>query len=202
MTVPTTNVSFSSIQTEFGGTNPIVFSEYYRGGTFVNIGVQTSVIDGTPIATSGTIRVGEFRGTSAITFPVDGASLTNYAQGASGGSSSCFIDFNQDGTISHGGVGTVQVGPYVGPATWISPSGGTPGNNYDILTVSTTSSVTPTSSSFPTVGTWFSLSTNRTYSISNSGSQGPDREFVIHIRDSSTLSVVANFTMRLDNENT
>jgi hypothetical protein len=31
MAVPTTNVGLSSIQTEFGGTNPISISEYYAG---------------------------------------------------------------------------------------------------------------------------------------------------------------------------
>lgn len=66
MPVPTTNVTLSSIQTEFGGTNPISLSEYYRGGAFVPIGTATSPIDGTPISTSGTIRMGMFRGTSAI----------------------------------------------------------------------------------------------------------------------------------------
>jgi len=38
-------ISLSDIQTEFGGTNPISMSEYYRGGSFVtdnNTGVPTS----------------------------------------------------------------------------------------------------------------------------------------------------------------
>ena len=35
MVVPSTNVGFSSIQTEFGGSNPISLSEYYSGGPLV-----------------------------------------------------------------------------------------------------------------------------------------------------------------------
>ena len=29
MVIPTANIGLSSVQTEFGGTNPIYFSEYY-----------------------------------------------------------------------------------------------------------------------------------------------------------------------------
>lgn len=59
MTVPTTNVGFSSLQTEFGGSNPIGLSEYYRGGTYVRN--NTTAPNG-PIPTAGQISVGVFRG--------------------------------------------------------------------------------------------------------------------------------------------
>lgn len=75
MPVPTTNVTLSSLQTEYGGANPISMSEYYRGGTNVPSG-QTST-NGT-IPTSGAITVGVFRGTTkvvSVTFtPTGGAS--------------------------------------------------------------------------------------------------------------------------------
>lgn len=64
MTIGTGSVSFSAIQTEFTGANPISLSEYYRGGG------TGYVPSGTPnggfglIATSGAISVGTFRGTS------------------------------------------------------------------------------------------------------------------------------------------
>jgi hypothetical protein len=62
MAVPTTNVKFSDLQTEFGGVNPISLSEYYRGagGGYVPSGTTSSY--GT-IPTSGQISVGVFRGT-------------------------------------------------------------------------------------------------------------------------------------------
>lgn len=48
-------ISLSDIQTEFGGTNPISMSEYYRGGSFVTD-------NNTDIPTSGTIAFDDFYG--------------------------------------------------------------------------------------------------------------------------------------------
>jgi hypothetical protein len=71
MTLPTTSLSFSALQTEFGGSNPISLSEYYRGagGGYVPVGTTSSY--GT-IPTSGEISMGVFRGTTKVT----GATLT------------------------------------------------------------------------------------------------------------------------------
>lgn len=46
-------ISLSDIQTEFGGTNPISMSEYYRGGSFVTD-------NNTNVPTSGTIDFSDF----------------------------------------------------------------------------------------------------------------------------------------------
>ena len=48
-------ISLSDIQTEFGGTNPISMSEYYRGGAYVTD-------NNTGVPTSGTIDIGDFYG--------------------------------------------------------------------------------------------------------------------------------------------
>lgn len=47
MPIGTTNIKLSDIQTEYGGSNPISLSEYYRGGSFViahpnNTGIPSS----------------------------------------------------------------------------------------------------------------------------------------------------------------
>lgn len=60
MAVPTGPLTLGNIQTEFGGSNPISLSEYYRGGSFVPSGTTSSY--GT-IPTSGAISMGVFRGT-------------------------------------------------------------------------------------------------------------------------------------------
>jgi len=63
MAVPNSNVKFTDIQTEFGGSNPISISEYYKGGSFVksyDIGVAS-------VPTSGAISVSNFRGASKYT---------------------------------------------------------------------------------------------------------------------------------------
>jgi hypothetical protein len=57
MTLPTGSVSFSQIQTEFGGSGAISLSEYYRGGQYVPTSSTT-----TNISTSSTINVNNFRG--------------------------------------------------------------------------------------------------------------------------------------------
>ena len=48
-------ISLSDIQTEFGGSNPISISEYYRGGTYVTP-------NNTSVPTSGTISLSNFYG--------------------------------------------------------------------------------------------------------------------------------------------
>jgi len=52
-------ISLNDIQTEFGGTNPISMSEYYRGGSFVTD-------NNTGVPTSGTIDMGDFYGSAKL----------------------------------------------------------------------------------------------------------------------------------------
>ena len=60
MTLPTSGtLSLSSIQGEFGGSNPISMSEYYRSGPYVpNYPANSS------IPTSGTISINQFYGST------------------------------------------------------------------------------------------------------------------------------------------
>lgn len=53
---PGGSLSLSQIQGEFGGSNPISMSEYYRGGAFVTN-------NNTSVPTSGTISISNFYGT-------------------------------------------------------------------------------------------------------------------------------------------
>ena len=57
MAIPTSVITLSSIQGEFGGVDPISLSEYYSGGGFVRPEV-------TAVPTSGTISMSEFAGSS------------------------------------------------------------------------------------------------------------------------------------------
>ena len=64
MTLPTSGpLTFSDIQTEFGGTNPIALNEYYAGGGLVPAG--TSGTYGA-VPSSGALSVQNFYGTSAL----------------------------------------------------------------------------------------------------------------------------------------
>ena len=51
-------IKFSDLQAEFGGTNPISLSEYYRGGTYV----KTYDDNISSVSTAGSIDLGEFKG--------------------------------------------------------------------------------------------------------------------------------------------
>lgn len=55
-------IAFTTIQTEFGGSNPISMSEYYAGGSYVPAG--TSGTNGA-VPSSGQISVSQFYGTTA-----------------------------------------------------------------------------------------------------------------------------------------
>ena len=61
MTLPVSpdTISFSQIQTEFGGSNPASLSEYYKSGTYVR--TNTTAPNG-PIVTTGAISLSTFRG--------------------------------------------------------------------------------------------------------------------------------------------
>ena len=62
MALPTTSLSFSALQTEFGGSNPISLSEYVRGGAYVPSGTTSAY--GTIPTSNSNIALGLFRGTS------------------------------------------------------------------------------------------------------------------------------------------
>ena len=66
MTIPAApnSVSFSQIQAEMGGSNPISLSEYYAGGGLTKSNIGGFAPNGIP--TSGTISVNDFRGAQNI----------------------------------------------------------------------------------------------------------------------------------------
>ena len=72
MPLPTKNISFSAIQTEFGGSNPISLSEYYSSSTNYSSGVPYSTINssGTSVPSSGQVSIGNLRGSWSIDPPV------------------------------------------------------------------------------------------------------------------------------------
>lgn len=77
-------ISFSDIQSQFGGANPISLSEYYRGGGFV-----TDTPVNNTIPTSGAISVGNFYNTYgrvpiSITISADTTDYDAYANRTGG----------------------------------------------------------------------------------------------------------------------
>ena len=97
MTIPTGQTSFSDIQTEMGGSNPISLSEYYTGGGLTKSNIGGFAPNGIP--TSGTISVEDFRGAentsevwqtvaNMVLTPASGIFAENVGVGAIGGGGS------------------------------------------------------------------------------------------------------------------
>lgn len=169
MPVPTTSVTFSSIQTEFGGSNPISISEYYKGGANVPSNQTTSGTDGSAISTSGEIRIGMFRGLTET--PAGGYSNFGGSLFATRLSSTlnatANVTIGTDGTIS-GSTSPTGGASSVSGDSWYATTAGI-GNTHWMRFTVTTGQV-PNLGSL-TAGTWYQLSSSRTigYSTSTSG---------------------------------
>ena len=103
-------VSFSTLQSEFGGSNPISLSEYYLDGSFVtpnNTGVPNS---------GASIAAGTFRGSSkayTVTYQVIGAGGAG-GYGLGGGYSSTVAQSGTSSSLSGSGITTVTASGGVG----------------------------------------------------------------------------------------
>lgn len=95
-------VALSDIQTEFGGSNPISLSEYYRGGAY-------TTANNTGVPTSGEISISDFYGAVADvsgtqeyttagsynwTVPAGVTSVTVTTTGGAGGGASGYYTYN------------------------------------------------------------------------------------------------------------
>jgi hypothetical protein len=173
LTIPTGPVSFSQIQSEFGGTSPISLSEYYRGGVNVPSNQATSSTDGTAVSTSGAIRVGMFRGLTKVVAGVvsslggDGSLPDTYSVRI-GTSSIAWVNWYSDGEVRgyrHGNV-------LVWTENWYSPTTAGVGSSYWIR-ATVQSGQAPNGGSDSPINTWVALSTGPTWSyLSSSGVAG------------------------------
>lgn len=182
MTTPTGPISLGAVQTEFGGSNPISMSEYYRGGSLVNTSTAAGT-SGVQIATSGAIRLGDFRGVSSIVFTTSfSAALSNTAFTTGIRSASVTLASNGNVSYSNGS----------GPSNWVNvaPTTGI-GNSYWMRV--NVSNVTNTAYTNISPGTWYQLSLDRTFAVQNTGTalEGTG-DFTISIAtDSGGSNIVA-----------
>jgi hypothetical protein len=118
MTTPATNLTFSSIQAELGGSNPISLSEYTRGGSIVNTN-QTSP-NGTIPASLSNISMGVFR---SVTKSVSiNNSLHAYCESTDG---TVAFSFNDNGTMYY-----YDPAQSTGDPNWATPTTAGIGPNY------------------------------------------------------------------------
>lgn len=104
-------ISLSQIQAEFGGSNPISLSEYYRNGSY-------TTSNNTSVPTSGATSLGSFYGS------VKAISMTYEIIGAGGGGGSGWTTAN-NGTA--GQASTLTYTPAGGSSTTITSPGGAGG---------------------------------------------------------------------------
>lgn len=203
MTIPSTNVTISSIRSEFGGpaTN-VSMSLYYRGGTYVPIGTPTSSVDGTPISTSSTIRIGMFRNiTNAATGVMQNKSyIASDVDDFAPYSTSVGIRYEPNGTVIQQEVG-IDVATYSGSNGWYNPTTTNIGSSYWIqFTLATQVGSGATLGGGLTLGTWYQLNTSRGLILSYDGSSviSDIRTFTVKIStNSSGTNVVATHTVQL-----
>ncbi len=195
MPTPTTNLSFASIQTEFGGSNPISMSEYYKGGTYVPSGQATSATDGTAIATSGAIRIGTFRGltkTAASTptglfWEVDRWVLWPTTSVTS------TLTWQTNGTVTIGGSGSLTASSN---PNWYTPTTTGAGNSYWIRFTQNTSNGGTLGGD--ALNTWHALSTGRMLTLYRSSTGFSTRTFTVQIAtDSGGSNIVSSGTATL-----
>jgi len=197
--IPVTNVSMSSIQSVLGGSNPISLSEYYAGGAYTPSGTQ-SPVDPTPVPSSGTIRIGEFRGITNNPV-VQGIIVNSRMSNAPAYTTNCFIRLNSDGTISNGGSSTGGGAIHGGGGNtfWITPNGGS--NNYS----SVYSYVITAISGSGSTGTYSPTATG-SFGGNVSASAGPNKAVTVTYTGNivliSTGAAVGSFSFGLSLDNT
>ena len=195
MPVPTTSVGLSSIQTEYGGSNPISLSEYYRGGTNVPSG-QTSAYGTIP--TSGAINIGVFRGTNKAV----AASVNIATTGESG------TDTNYDNASSNAGYvlynnGSAETYNTSGTTTFTTPLTGqwlVAGSASDFSVRATITSQSGSGGAVSVVGTfntWLSLSTTREWTV-YANAAGNDRQEYIDLYMTIDIALTSNLSNILD----
>jgi hypothetical protein len=186
MTIPTTNIGLSHVQTEFGGSNPISLSEYYAGGTYVPTGQKNN--SNVSVPTSGTISIGNFTGATKLVSL--GATLPNPIDCIS------FLSGGPTLTLSNAGTWT---GTGAGSGTWLT--GGGTNADYEARASNLTGN---TGNATGTYNTWLVLSTSRTWGLV-AGAIGTLRttSFTLEIRmAASPNTVLATATVNMEADRT
>lgn len=153
MTTTTGAIGLAAVQAEFGGANPISLSEYYRGGARVPAGTLAGT-SGAQIATSGAIRLGDFRGVAAfaITNPLTGGTYTD--NDAAPGSAACTMSVGSDGHIGFVGAASGDLGGQ----DWGTPTTAGIGSGYWVRVTLTSGAFSASDGSG-----WLQLSTSRNW---------------------------------------
>lgn len=220
MTLPVASnpVSFSAIQTEYGGSNPIKLSEYYRNASpdlVINNATNASLPD-----TGAAIRVGQFHGTTqgpdvevttgTTVYHTDGFRETfvetdnpevqaNTAFTVAISASTITLDI--DGLLESGGIGSTTDNSTNGGAAVNAYTATSVGSNFVRWKVVVTSSVGPvenvTGSGTATTATGGTISDNTWYDIA-AGTKTSWVRALSKCTDSAGGDVDASYSFTLD----
>ncbi len=130
MAIPTSGaISLDTIQTEFGGTNPISLDEYYAGGSFVAAGISGT---NGAVPSSGAISINQFYGTAK---PIVGqqafTTAGSYSWVAPAGVTSVSVVAVGSGSAPNGASSArASAGGGLG---WKNNISVTPGNSYTVV---------------------------------------------------------------------
>lgn len=185
MTLQTSgNISLTDLQGEFGGTAPLNLTDYYAGGGLVPAGATDG--SGNPIPSSGTIKLTDFYGASAITIALSNHSVSAVATGFAKSKISALSTGVLEGEKTE--ISTVTTTTY--GSEWASDQPSTAGSDYEVLATQVSGDAIS-----GTMGSWLSLSADRSWSISASASAGSllNRSGVVRlqIRKAGTTTVLA-----------
>lgn len=182
MAIPSSGaISLTTVQTEFGGSNPISLSEYYAGGAYVPAG--TSGTYGA-VPSSGAISLRNFYGTTAVTIFLSNLSIIDFTGGGS--------DASAGYQLTSGGIENQIVGASTTQtATWCTPTG--QAVNYEVYATATGSPLT-----VGTVNAWVALSTTRTWRLDASIGSNLSTTLSISVRRVGTTTPVFTATEDLN----
>lgn len=219
MTLPSSGIiTLANIQTEFGGSNPINLSEYYAGGTYVPAG--TTGVNGA-VPTSGTIAISNFYGASVGNVYLKASHILRASMAGVGGAVTANITLFSNGvargtvTKSSAGPGSLRIdGVWSNSSTgftrnflsstdpveyptdeWVS-SGSVTSSYFSVRATWTPSLGTATPSG--TLGSWINLSTNRSWVLSEGGTNDSSGTLLIEIaKTADTSSVITSSSVQL-----
>lgn len=180
MAIPTSGqLSWSLFRNEFGDTNPVAISEYYRGGLLVPNTTTNANVPTSP----GTIRASNFYGAADISFPSTGIAEANLV----------FDPSDANAAIIFSNNGTWTTGDGSGSGNWIDPPSTGVGSGYQILFTTTSGTL-----SSGTTGTWLSFPQTiaRTQTILGASQWSGN----VQIRDIATSTVQVTRGVQLDAE--
>lgn len=185
MAIPSSGaISLSTIQTEFGGSNPISLNEYYAGGTYVPAG--TSGTYGA-VPSSGTISIQNFYGTSNVVISI----TDQYISGSGVSDAYAYYFLTAGGQVEQstqaGGINPTNL------EQWCTPTAQS--SNYEALVTLTSGTLSGGSGT----GTWLALSTTRNWYVEEFTPGGSKLcQFTVQIRKIGTGTVLDTATIDLE----